>query len=331
METIINYIDNLFRNYPDTPRVRKAREELLAIMEDKYHELKSQGKSENEAIGVVISEFGNMDEIVSEFGEDGDTSKENSGGYEEVYPMNTDQAKEYVSWKISYGYFIALGVALCILSPVTACILDIFSEAGILSSRFTNMLGGVALFGMVAAGVVIFIIKGIADDDRVEKLKGKKILLDNGGRDYMEREKNAYTPKFSTAIATGVGLCIMSVMPAIIMEALVEETKFYWFEDMAGALLFVMVACGVACFITAGTRKEAYDVVLGLKEIHKPKKKNKVMEMVSSIYWLFITFIYLAWSFLGNAWGISWVIWPLSGIIFGIVSVVVKAVTEKER
>ena len=55
------------------------------------------------------------------------------------------------------------------------------------------------------------------------------------------------------------------------------------------------------------------------------------MEMVSSIYWLFITFIYLAWSLLGSAWGISWVIWPLSGIIFGIVSVVVKAVTETGR
>ena len=29
METIMSYIDNLFRSYPDTPQVRRAREELL--------------------------------------------------------------------------------------------------------------------------------------------------------------------------------------------------------------------------------------------------------------------------------------------------------------
>ena len=66
METIISYIDNLFRNYPDTLQVQKARQELLSIMEDKYRELKSEGKSEHEAIGIVISEFGSMDEIAFE-------------------------------------------------------------------------------------------------------------------------------------------------------------------------------------------------------------------------------------------------------------------------
>ena len=35
-------------------------------MEDKYNELKSEGKSENEAIGIVISEFGNIDELINE-------------------------------------------------------------------------------------------------------------------------------------------------------------------------------------------------------------------------------------------------------------------------
>lgn len=72
METIRNYIDNLFRSYPHTPKVQKARAELLEIMEDKYNELKSQGRSENEAIGIVISEFGNMEEIAAEL--EADTS-----------------------------------------------------------------------------------------------------------------------------------------------------------------------------------------------------------------------------------------------------------------
>ena len=45
METIISYLDNLFRAYPDTEKVRKAKEELLGIMEDKYYELKEIGRA----------------------------------------------------------------------------------------------------------------------------------------------------------------------------------------------------------------------------------------------------------------------------------------------
>lgn len=35
---------------------------------EKYNELKNDGKSENEAIGIVISEFGNIEELIEELG-----------------------------------------------------------------------------------------------------------------------------------------------------------------------------------------------------------------------------------------------------------------------
>ncbi len=38
------------------------------MMEDKYNELISEGKSDNEAIGIVISEFGNLDELADSLG-----------------------------------------------------------------------------------------------------------------------------------------------------------------------------------------------------------------------------------------------------------------------
>lgn len=338
METIISYIENLFRNYPDTPKIRKAKEELLGIMEDKYHELKAQGKSENEAIGVVISEFGNMEEIAFELGEEGKpgsmqsgdaASRESAKEYEEVYPMDLGQAKEYVSWKISFGYYIALGVALCICSPVCACILDALSEGGILSSRFGEMAGALAMFAMVAAGVAIFIIKGIADEGREGKLKRKKVQLDYEAKKYMEQEKEAYMTKFGVFIAIGVVFCIVSVVPVIIIEAFVEGTNFFWLEDVAGAMLFILVAIGVSCFITAGVRQGAYEVVLGEKVLKNPREEeNEVMNVVSRIYWLVVTLIYLSWSFFSGAWGTTWVIWPLAGILFGIVAVVVKTITK---
>ena len=68
METIRTYIDNMFVSLPKTEQVLKAKSDLLDMMEDKYNALKAEGKSENEAVGHVISEFGNIDELTNELG-----------------------------------------------------------------------------------------------------------------------------------------------------------------------------------------------------------------------------------------------------------------------
>ncbi|MCL2752948.1 MAG: permease prefix domain 1-containing protein, partial [Defluviitaleaceae bacterium] len=78
MEAIKTYIDNVFSAYPQNVRVMKLKNEMLASMEEKYHELKSQGKSENEAIGSVIANFGNMDEIIGELGIEAASTSENT-------------------------------------------------------------------------------------------------------------------------------------------------------------------------------------------------------------------------------------------------------------
>lgn len=68
METIRTYLDNMFLHLPKNEKVRRAKEELLGMMEDKYHELKSEDRTENEAVGIVISEFGNLEEVAEALG-----------------------------------------------------------------------------------------------------------------------------------------------------------------------------------------------------------------------------------------------------------------------
>ena len=68
METIRNYLNAMFAGLPDTLEVRRAYEELAAMMEDKYTELIGEGCSENEAVGTVISEFGNLEELAQDLG-----------------------------------------------------------------------------------------------------------------------------------------------------------------------------------------------------------------------------------------------------------------------
>ena len=68
METIKSYLDAMFSSMPNTPEVKKAKAELLSMMEDKYNELIAEGVSENTAVGTIISEFGNLDELAEDLG-----------------------------------------------------------------------------------------------------------------------------------------------------------------------------------------------------------------------------------------------------------------------
>ena len=68
MEAIREYLHNMFLNLPETPQVLRAKAELMEMMEDKYEELMQEGMSEKEAVGTVISEFGNLDELAEELG-----------------------------------------------------------------------------------------------------------------------------------------------------------------------------------------------------------------------------------------------------------------------
>ncbi len=70
MDAIKNYLETMFLNLPNTPEVQKAKYELEQMMEDKYNELIANGKTENEAIGTVIAEFGNLDELAADLGID---------------------------------------------------------------------------------------------------------------------------------------------------------------------------------------------------------------------------------------------------------------------
>ncbi len=69
MDAIFSYLDNMFAHLPKTEEVKRAKSELGGqMMEDKYNQLRAEGRSDNEAVGQVISEFGNLSELAAELG-----------------------------------------------------------------------------------------------------------------------------------------------------------------------------------------------------------------------------------------------------------------------
>ena len=128
METIRNYLDNLFAGLPKTAKVLELKNNIFSNMEDKYNELKQQGKTENEAIGIVISEFGNIDELVSEL----NLQPAMPSGIQtpvDVMPLpplvTKDEVEAYLNVKRVMGIQIGLGVFLCILAPAMLILLSV--------------------------------------------------------------------------------------------------------------------------------------------------------------------------------------------------------------
>ena len=63
MDTINNYVDSVFANLPKTPEMSDQKQAMLTKMQDKYQQLKSEGKSEHEAISAAIAAHGNVDDF----------------------------------------------------------------------------------------------------------------------------------------------------------------------------------------------------------------------------------------------------------------------------
>ena len=68
MDTIDNFLDAMLAPYPASTRLADAKAELRAMMEDAYADAIASGMTHNEAVGRVITDFGNLQEIAPVLG-----------------------------------------------------------------------------------------------------------------------------------------------------------------------------------------------------------------------------------------------------------------------
>ena len=358
METILNYLDNMFVNMPQTPEVLRAKEDLAEMMEDKYNELIAEGKMQNEAIGIVISEFGNIQELIDELGirkeqekQKGKKKKETDtktvnlnknlqqeGNTDETFSKETMrhvsdlEADEYLFAVKQASSKFAAGVFLCICSPVLLILLS-----GIREYLFPISEGVVAGFGitmllcMVACAVGLFITAGMKMDT-YDYLKKERFVLDPAYEQSVRNIWEMHKSKFTFKITTGVILCILSVVPVIVSSIIITESNRNEFPVLVSvACLLVLVGMAVTMFITGGMEEESYKVILQEKEFSVRKKTGKKAEdILAAIYWPVVVIAYLAWSFTTGKWGITWIIWPFAGIIYDVVCKIIESSVHEE-
>lgn len=315
MDTIRNYLENMFLGLPQTDDIRRAKEELLGMMEDKYQELKNEGKSENEAIGIVISEFGNLDELAETL-EIEDAIEQKT----ELPIVSYERAENYIEDARAIAPKTALGVWLCIMSPTVLLTLLGLLEGNLLSLREDLLIAiGIISVIVLVAIAVSFFIRYSGRLNEYKELEEIAFKLDYKTEQMVsniwEEEKQIY----NSAVSTSVISYIISGIPIIAVPLLVENDGMH---ILAVVVTLIIVAFATYNIISKGGVYEACQVLLQIEDYQIEKKTNKTYKVVSQVYWLVVLAMYLGYSFVTHNWHMSWIIWPVAGVLFGAIKII---------
>lgn len=320
METIRNYLETMFARLPNTFEVQKAKDELWQMMEDKYTELIEDKKTENEAVGIVISEFGNLDELADELGISSFVIQENRRAADGFRNVTLAEVKDYLHDRTRAAYAVALGVFLCIVS-ICGYLLN-FGW----SWRVRNVFAVSFMFLAVSAAVGLFLFSNYIMG-RWKFLGERACSVDFATAEYVHSQRESFRVTRSMMVTIGVILCILSVLPVVIVNSL-----FGWSSGFGVFLMLVIIGIGVFLFVAAANVNAGFATILSLNArgtvgasfVPSQKQvtyKNERISQVMSVYWQTVTCIYLCWSFLTFDWHITWIVW----VVAALVQLIIKA------
>lgn len=317
METIRIYAENMFKTLPNTSELRKLKTDILMNMEDKYNELKAEGKSENEAIGIVISEFGNIDEIIKEFGIEVNQPVNNITTEMENLPfMELEEAKKYLKDTKKFNFLISIGVALCMMGAAVLVFMYQLYDDGIIFKGYVEdkamIIPLIILLAFVGVAVALFIFAGISMEKYKYIDKGY-FNLQPSTRIILEEEVEGLSTKSTVGTIVGVVLCILS--PIILFLSGMNNEAGYVYGT---TLLILVIAVAVFIFINVSTCNEGHKKLLKEGEYNpKVKEGNKVIGAVAGVVWPLTAMVFLIWGIAYDGWQICWIVFPVVGVIFG--------------
>ena len=276
MEVLKNYLETMFAKMPETEDVTRAKQELWSMMEDKYNELIAAGKQENEAIGTVISEFGNLDELSESLGLKKNESEpkpveftlnrsneEEPVDYSGKRLVGLDEALAYVSDVTASRFLLGIGVMFCIFAPAGPIL-----GSGLGNVFFLKLLSGlfegigVALLFVLAGVGVGFIVLSSSRTKEWKFLKKKSCCIDYETRDMVKSERDLNGVKKSLMLSLGIVLCCISVVPVVFFGILFNGNFFS--EALGPSMIFILTGVGVFFILFSTAKDDAYKKLLSL-------------------------------------------------------------------
>lgn len=269
----------------------------------------------------VTTDFLLKDEIEEEVHDD---TQENET---EKRKVTMEMASKYIELKFQTASKIAIGVLLCILSPIALFYLGIISEIKGANENLLCIIGLIILFIFVAIAICLFIVSGNKVKE-YEFLESELFETTYGVTGMVKEKKKNFQDTYFKYNLIGVILCVLSVIPLFI--GLVSENDLYCVIGLSVMLLIAGI--GVFMFVLVGCKMGALARLLQEGDFSKTRKENyQLMSAISSCYWAVATIVYLVWSFISEAWNITWVVWVVAGILYGGLYTIVDALTKRKK
>lgn len=239
--------------------------------------------------------------------------------------VSMEEANAFLKVKEITSKKIALGVALCILSPACLLLLGAMSEVGMygISEELAGGLGLTVLLLMVAVAVGIFVLSGSKTEEFVY-LETEEFETEYGVTGMVKERQKQFKDSYTRFNVLGVSLCILAAIPLFVGSIIAEQNPATEDVFMAGMLtgLFVLVAAGVYLLVRVGIQWESMRKLLQEGDYTRRKKKERkrsYSKKIGPVYWPVVTVIYLICLFLVNPEeynDYSWVVWPVAGVLY---------------
>lgn len=340
MDTIETFLDNMFAPYPTTPRLTEARAELRAMMEDAYNDAIAQGKTHNEAVGQVITDFGNLHELAPVLGIAADIRPDAdpqaapatgtpTGLSRPAYPVVTlPEAQALAQAKRSTASTLAHAVSLFVCAPTVLIVLTSLTEAGriAISDNTASFIGIAFALLLVGLGVGLLVQRRAAFSSVHHLIEGK-FTPDPVVTAWAVRERLNHETVRTRRLTIAVFLWIVSALPILATSMLApDHGPQSELSSVGVAISLVIIATGLSIYLPAAWASSTYTTLThpgGSGEYSSRRSdgeedEDPFVSFVASIYWPAAVVIYLLWSFIFDAWDISWILWPVAAVAFAI-------------
>ncbi len=190
-----------------------------------------------------------------------------------------------------------------------------------------EMASGAALLCVIAAAVVVLVASGIQYDYFTKK---NPVVTDF----YTDEEKEAFRGKFIWLIAGGVGAILLAVALLCLFFAVFPEREPY--ESMARAVLLLVVAGAVFCFILGGLLEAKYDIEKynrrRQRELH-PTPEQKRLDNITGALWgggmVGATALYIAIGYSFKQWQLAAVIYSVAALLCVVATIFLRRNEEE--
>lgn len=250
MKIIRDYIEVLFLQVPVTDETKQMKEDLLGTAEDHYYGLIEDGTSEKEAIGIVISDFGTIDEILKEL----NIEKEEIRGTEMEDNLTLSIDNVFSHWQETRRF--SFGIAVGFLLVIGAFVFSPFLPYG--GGGFITILGLLLMLLFCAVGFLFVVINGHGLRKKIQAIKqltvGPSVKMEA-----LEQSEN-YRKSYLTGLSTGIIAYAVSLPMGFFFSDILEVNEF-------GISIFMaLCALGTFCIIYVLIIQREFQRIIHFKE-----------------------------------------------------------------